>query len=72
MESFNGETAAKWDYRLSVKSGLQCGMLKRLRFKFATKILLHEINVHSKKMLELANEFDKVDSLERMMIIIEV
>nr|GEX47003.1 hypothetical protein [Tanacetum cinerariifolium] len=51
--------------------GLQCDMLRRLRFKFATKILLHEINVHSKKMLELANEFDKVDSLERMAIIVE-
>ncbi|GKB28730.1 peptidase C48, SUMO/sentrin/Ubl1 [Tanacetum coccineum] len=71
MESFNGETAAKWDCGLSVESGLQCDMLRRLRFKFATKILLHEINVHSKKMLELANEFDKVDSLERMAIIVE-
>ncbi|GJS45276.1 hypothetical protein Tco_0595397 [Tanacetum coccineum] len=40
-------------------------------FKFATKILLHEINVHSKKILELANEFDKVDSLEGMAIIVE-
>nr|GEV35592.1 hypothetical protein [Tanacetum cinerariifolium] len=48
-----------------------CDMLRRLRFKFATKILLHEINVHSKKMLELANEFDKVDSFERIAIIIE-
>ncbi|GJW80736.1 ulp1 protease family, C-terminal catalytic domain-containing protein [Tanacetum coccineum] len=71
MESFNGETAAKWDCGLSVESGLQCDMLRRLRFKFATKILLHEINVHSKKMLELANEFDKVDSLERMAIIVK-
>nr|GEY10391.1 hypothetical protein [Tanacetum cinerariifolium] len=51
--------------------GLQCDILKRLRFKFSTKILLHKINVHSKKMLELANEFDKVDSLERMTIIVE-
>nr|GEW70800.1 hypothetical protein [Tanacetum cinerariifolium] len=70
-ESFNGETTAKWDCGLSVESGLQCDMLRRLRFKFATNILLHEINVHSKKMLELANEFDKVDSLERMAIIVE-
>ncbi|GKC67246.1 hypothetical protein Tco_1099844, partial [Tanacetum coccineum] len=46
MESFNGETAAKWD----------CGIF---------------INVHSKKILELANEFDKVDSLEGMAIIVE-
>ncbi|GJZ66909.1 ulp1 protease family, C-terminal catalytic domain-containing protein [Tanacetum coccineum] len=71
MESFNGETTAKWDYGLFVESSLHCDMLRRLRFKFATKILLHEINMHSKKMLELANEFDKVDSLERMAIIVE-
>nr|GEY87994.1 ulp1 protease family, C-terminal catalytic domain-containing protein [Tanacetum cinerariifolium] len=71
MESFNGETASKWDCRLSVESGLQCDMLRRLRFKFATKILLHNISVHTKKMLKLANEFDKVDSLERVAIIIE-
>ncbi|GJR78677.1 hypothetical protein Tco_0149462 [Tanacetum coccineum] len=71
MESFNGETATKWDCSLSVESSLQCDMLRRLKFKFSTKILLHEINLHSKKMLELANEFDKVDSLERMAIIVE-
>ncbi|GKC83011.1 ulp1 protease family, C-terminal catalytic domain-containing protein, partial [Tanacetum coccineum] len=46
MESFNGETTAKWD----------CGIF---------------INVPSKKILELANEFDKVDSLEGMAIIVE-
>nr|GEV91022.1 hypothetical protein [Tanacetum cinerariifolium] len=71
MESFNGETTTKWDCGLFAESGLQYDMLRRLRFKFATKILLHEINVHSKKMLELANEFDKVDSLDRMAIIIK-
>ncbi|GKC78550.1 hypothetical protein Tco_1129324 [Tanacetum coccineum] len=59
------------DCGLSMESGLQCDLLRRLRFKFATKILLHEIIVHSKKILELANEFDKVDSLERMAIIVE-
>nr|GEY18829.1 hypothetical protein [Tanacetum cinerariifolium] len=59
------------DCGLSVESGLQCDLLRRLRFKLATKILLHEINVHSRKMLELSNEFDKVDSLERTAIIVE-
>ncbi|GJY03490.1 hypothetical protein Tco_0369430 [Tanacetum coccineum] len=44
--------------RLVVESKLQCDMLRRLRFKYATKILLHEINVHAPKMLELAKEFD--------------
>ncbi|GJZ65248.1 hypothetical protein Tco_0621944 [Tanacetum coccineum] len=71
MESFNGETTAIWDCGLSVESGLQCDMLRRLRFKFAIKILLHKINVHSKKILELVNGFDKVDSLKRMAIIVK-
>nr|GEY20091.1 hypothetical protein [Tanacetum cinerariifolium] len=46
MDTFNGKNAAKWDYGLYVESGLQCDMLRRLRFKFSTKILLHEINLH--------------------------
>ncbi|GJW97124.1 hypothetical protein Tco_0178932 [Tanacetum coccineum] len=50
---------------------LQRDMLRRLRFKFATKILLHEINVHAEKMLELAKEFDKIDPVEKMAIIID-
>nr|GEW54477.1 protein FAR1-related sequence 5-like [Tanacetum cinerariifolium] len=36
------------------------------------KIVLHEINVHARKMLQLAKEFDNVDPLEKMSIIIEV
>ncbi|GKF81278.1 hypothetical protein Tco_0239880, partial [Tanacetum coccineum] len=43
----------------------------RLRFKFATKILLHEINVHAEKMLELAKDFDKIDPVEKMAIIVD-
>nr|GEV36026.1 ARID DNA-binding domain-containing protein [Tanacetum cinerariifolium] len=47
-------------------------MLRRLRFKFATKILLHEINVHAPKMLELAKEFDNLDHREKLSIVVEV
>nr|GEX05519.1 hypothetical protein [Tanacetum cinerariifolium] len=50
---------------------LQRDMLRRLRFKFATKILSHEINVHAGKMLELAKEFDKTDPVEKMAIIVD-
>ncbi|GKE01239.1 hypothetical protein Tco_1389222 [Tanacetum coccineum] len=70
MESYNGGTAANWDCGLLVESQLQSDMLRRLRFKFATKILLHEVNVHAKKMLDLATEFDKVDPYQRMSIIV--
>nr|GEY21941.1 putative reverse transcriptase domain-containing protein [Tanacetum cinerariifolium] len=34
-------------------------------------ILLHEVNVHAKKKLDLANESDKVDAHERMSIIVK-
>nr|GEY46323.1 hypothetical protein [Tanacetum cinerariifolium] len=42
-------------------SNLDCGLL----------ILLHEINVHAGKMLELAKEFDKTDVVEKMVIIVD-
>nr|GFA16972.1 hypothetical protein [Tanacetum cinerariifolium] len=71
METFDGGPASNLDFGLLVESQLQCDMLRRLRFKFATKILLHEINVHAGKMLELAKEFDKTDHVEKMAIIID-
>ncbi|GJV68506.1 ulp1 protease family, C-terminal catalytic domain-containing protein [Tanacetum coccineum] len=63
METFDGGPASNLDCGLPVESQLQRDMLRRLRFKFATKILLHEINVHARKMLELAKEFDKTSGI---------
>ncbi|GKD97974.1 ulp1 protease family, C-terminal catalytic domain-containing protein [Tanacetum coccineum] len=71
METFNGGHAANWDCGLPVESQLQSDILRRLRFKFAMKILLSEINVHAEKMLELAKEFDKRDPVEKMTIIVD-
>nr|GFA94774.1 ulp1 protease family, C-terminal catalytic domain-containing protein [Tanacetum cinerariifolium] len=71
METFDGGPGSNLDCGLSVESQLQRDMLRRLRFKFATKILLHEINVHAGKMLELAKEFDKTDPAEKMAIIVD-
>ncbi|GKD63339.1 ulp1 protease family, C-terminal catalytic domain-containing protein [Tanacetum coccineum] len=71
METFDGGPASNLDCGLPVESQSQRDMLRRLRFKFATKILLHEINVHAKKMLELAKEFDKTDPVEKMVIIVD-
>ncbi|GJW53916.1 integrase, catalytic region, zinc finger, CCHC-type containing protein [Tanacetum coccineum] len=71
MESYSGQTASTWDCGLVSESKLQCDMVRRLRFKFATKIPLHEINVHAPKMLELAKEFDKLDSREKLSIVVE-
>ncbi|GKA99284.1 hypothetical protein Tco_0827221 [Tanacetum coccineum] len=70
MECYNAGAVANWDCGLVAESGLQLDMLRRLRFKFATKILLHEINVHAQKMLDLAKEFDKLESDEKMSIIV--
>ncbi|GKB44583.1 hypothetical protein Tco_0889525, partial [Tanacetum coccineum] len=55
-----GQTAKTWDCGLVAESKQQCDMLRQLRFKFATKILLHEINVHAQKMIRYAEEFDKI------------
>ncbi|GJW09171.1 hypothetical protein Tco_1571594 [Tanacetum coccineum] len=71
METFDGGPASNLDCGLLVESQLQRDMLRRLRFKFSTKILLHEINVHAGKMLELAKEFDKTDPVEKMAIIVD-
>nr|GEY41366.1 hypothetical protein [Tanacetum cinerariifolium] len=71
METFDGGPASNLDYGLPVESQLQRDMLRRLRFKFATKILLHEINVHAGKMLELAKEFDKTNPVEKIAIIVD-
>nr|GEW41288.1 hypothetical protein [Tanacetum cinerariifolium] len=71
METFDGRPASNLDCGLPVESQLHRDMLRRLRFKFATKILLHEINVHAGKMLELAKEFDKTDHVKKMAIIVD-
>ncbi|PWA46454.1 hypothetical protein CTI12_AA511590 [Artemisia annua] len=71
MESYMGEAPSKWDCRLVAESKEQFDMLRRLRFKFATKMLLHELNVHREKMLDEAKEFDKLDSEVKMEIIVQ-
>nr|GEW66545.1 hypothetical protein [Tanacetum cinerariifolium] len=71
MKTFDGGPALNLDCGLPVESQLQRDMLRRLRFKFAMKILLHEINVHAGKMLELAKDFDKTDPVEKMAIIVD-
>ncbi|GKE09933.1 ulp1 protease family, C-terminal catalytic domain-containing protein, partial [Tanacetum coccineum] len=71
MENFNGRPASDFDCGLPVESQLQLDILRRLRFKFATKILLHEINLQSEKMVEFAKEFDKKDPSEKISIIID-
>ncbi|GJW04755.1 hypothetical protein Tco_1563611 [Tanacetum coccineum] len=67
METFDGGPASNLDCGLLVESQLQRDMLRRLRFKFAMKILLHEINVHARKMLELAKDFGSLIMIELLL-----
>ncbi|GJW10300.1 hypothetical protein Tco_1576127 [Tanacetum coccineum] len=71
MESYMGQTAKTWDCGLVAESKQQCDMLRQLRFKFATKILLHEINVHAQKMIRYAEEFDKIVGFQKMCIVVD-
>lgn len=71
MELFMGEAVSKWDCGLPSESDAQRDMLRRLRFKYATKILLHELNVHAEKMIQLAHEFNKIEGHVKMSMIVE-
>ncbi|PWA41699.1 hypothetical protein CTI12_AA551450 [Artemisia annua] len=70
MDNYTGEAPGKWDCGLVAESKEQSNQLRVLRFKFATKILLHEVNVHAARMYDLALEFDKLPPGEKMSIII--
>ncbi|PWA34558.1 hypothetical protein CTI12_AA617900 [Artemisia annua] len=72
MDNYTGEAPGKWDCDLVSESKEQYDQLRLLRFKFATKILLHEVNVHAGRMYELALEFDKLPTGEKLSIILSV
>ncbi|PWA76385.1 hypothetical protein CTI12_AA234640 [Artemisia annua] len=70
MDNYTGEAPGKWDCGLVAESKEQSDQLRLLRFKFATKILLHKVNVHAGRMYELASEFDKLPPGEKLSIIL--
>ena len=50
---------------------MQVSLLRRMRFKIATKILLHELNLHSQKMYDLALKFQsEIPEQTRISIIV--
>ncbi|PWA74957.1 hypothetical protein CTI12_AA247680 [Artemisia annua] len=61
MESYVGEPIKDWDAGLCQESDMQVSLLRRMRFKIATKILLHELNLHSQKMYDLAFQFQEIE-----------
>ncbi|GJR47912.1 ulp1 protease family, C-terminal catalytic domain-containing protein [Tanacetum coccineum] len=71
MESYIGEPAARWDVGLCTESEKQVSLLRRMRFKIATNILLHELNIHSQKMFDLDFKFEtENDEQTRISIIV--
>ncbi|GKC52786.1 hypothetical protein Tco_1075531 [Tanacetum coccineum] len=70
--SYVGQPVAKWDVGLCAKSKEQVSLLRRMRFKITTKILLRELNVHAKKMFDLAYKFEtNNDEQTRILIIVD-
>nr|GEY36582.1 peptidase C48, SUMO/sentrin/Ubl1 [Tanacetum cinerariifolium] len=63
-------TEEQWDFGLCRESDEQVSMLRRMRFKIATKIMLHTFNVHAEKMFELAFKFESVNEEQRRISII--
>ncbi|PWA89949.1 hypothetical protein CTI12_AA105910 [Artemisia annua] len=71
MEFYVGETVKNWDVSLCPESEKQVSLLRRMRFKIATKILLHELNLHSQKMFVLAFKFQsEIAEQTRLSIIV--
>ncbi|PWA92967.1 hypothetical protein CTI12_AA068220 [Artemisia annua] len=70
MDNYTGEAPGKWDCCLVAESKEKSDQLRVLRFKFATKILLHKVNVHAGRIYELALEFDKLPPGEKLSIIL--
>nr|GEX94866.1 peptidase C48, SUMO/sentrin/Ubl1 [Tanacetum cinerariifolium] len=54
------------------ESNEQVSLLRRMRFNIAIKILFHELNVHAKKMFDLADKFEiENDEQTRIWIIVD-
>ncbi|GJW04120.1 hypothetical protein Tco_1562976 [Tanacetum coccineum] len=58
MENYVGDAAKNWEFGLCEESDEQLLMLQRLRYKIATKILLHQFNAISNKMFDFAFTFE--------------
>nr|GEV19143.1 ulp1 protease family, C-terminal catalytic domain-containing protein [Tanacetum cinerariifolium] len=58
MESYISKPAIKWDVGLCIESEMHVSLLRRTIFKIATTILLHELNIYSQKLFDLAYKFE--------------
>lgn len=69
MESYMGEEIQKWNCGLSHTKHIQSKQLANLRRKFATKLILSDINMIKTHFLDLVNDFFKKPEHERIKII---
>nr|GEZ49272.1 ulp1 protease family, C-terminal catalytic domain-containing protein [Tanacetum cinerariifolium] len=59
MEHYNGETAKNWNLEFPKEDeGNRLDIIK-MRVRLATKILIHEINIHQEKLSTEAQEFSR-------------
>lgn len=59
METYMGQPDENWNCDLPVESNEQSVKLRRLRMRYASKILTHEINSHAERNMKLATDFIK-------------
>ena len=57
MEKYMGQAEGKWDCELPLESDVQKLLMWKLRTRFASKILSHQMNSLANKMLKNANTF---------------
>lgn len=57
MENYNGEAASKWNLGFPTEEEGQTMELVKMRVKFATKMLMHEVNKNKETMSEHAHQF---------------
>ena len=60
MEMFEGEIGLKWKTNiLDEKNHQYAEQIKRMRMRYASKILFHDVNKNSKMMSDFAIKFDE-------------
>nr|GEY92342.1 ulp1 protease family, C-terminal catalytic domain-containing protein [Tanacetum cinerariifolium] len=57
MKNYVGDAAKNWEFGLCEESDEKLLMLQRMRYKIATKIMLHQFNAVSNKMFDFAFTF---------------
>lgn len=71
METYQGGPITKYDSGLLVESEEQSRQIRKLRKKYATKILLSSLNIHVDLVLNESDAFARIPVKERKKILLE-